>query len=165
MNVDMFPIAKSEIFHLLEENEIMVNEYCKTYIEHERFRFSDTVGTRKIIILTLEEMDFTEPACIPEIENKAKELDYKLCEPSMGVYLRLHYTHQMNSNNTILSGQQRSPNGAVQIASAPLESDYDFPRGLYIRKVDHKLWLRGFICDDEHLFTIENQFAFEPGNQ
>jgi hypothetical protein len=161
MNINVFPIVKSDIFKLLNDNDIYINDYCKKYIEHEKFNFSEIEEERKIIIMTLEEMGFTEPVTQPEIMNKAKELGYKLCEPSMGVYLRLVYRNQRNSNNSILRGQHKSPDDAIQIVSKLLESDFTFPRGLYIRKVDNKLWLRGYICDDEHEISIENEMAFE----
>ena len=80
---------------------------AKKYIEHNKFNFSEIEGQRKIIIVTLEEMGFTESVTHPEIVNKAKKLGYKLCEPSIGVYLRLDYINQKNSNNLILSGQHK----------------------------------------------------------
>ena len=161
LNINIFPIIKREIFKLLQDNDIYINDYCKKYIEHDKFNFSEIEEERKIIITTLEEMGFRESVTLPEIMGKAKELGYKLCDPSAGVYLRLAYKSQKNSNNSVLSGQHKSPDSAIQIVSEQLESDFEFPRGLYIRKVDNKLWLRGFVCDDEHKFSLDNEMAFE----
>ncbi|MBE5766959.1 MAG: hypothetical protein E7335_07350 [Clostridiales bacterium] len=93
--------------------------------------------------------------------QKAASLGLKPCHPAMGLYLRLAWKTQANSKNTALSGQHRAPDGAVTVLSLPLEKDDVFPKGLYLRSVDGKLWLRGYVCDNLHLWSAEDLFAFE----
>ena len=161
IEVKIFPVEKSKLFDYLEKNRIMVNESCRRYILHENFKFSEREFTKQIIITTLEEMGFTKPCTLMEIFRKAKSIGYDLCDYNLGVYLRLAFLNQVNSKNSILSGQHKSPNSSIQVVSNPVEEDDEFPKGLYLRKVDNQLWLRGFRCDFLHEFEISNEMAFE----
>ena len=107
MKVKVFPIAKKDIYNVFEENNIFINDYCRDFIEHEEFKLSESEDIKNIIILSLEEMGFTEPPTLPEIISKASDLGFRLCEPSIGVYLRLHYKEQTNSTNSVLSGAKK----------------------------------------------------------
>ncbi len=42
-----------------------------------------------------------------------------------------------------------------------LEMDDAFPKGLYLRKVDSNLWLRGYVCDASYSFPGDALFAFQ----
>ena len=42
-----------------------------------------------------------------------------------------------------------------------LEGDDAFPKGLYLRKVDGGLWLRGYVCDPAYRFPGDALFALE----
>ena len=65
------------------------------------------------------------------------------------------------SRNSVLSGTHRAPDQAVTVLTAVLEEDNDFPKGLYLRNADGKLWLRGYVCDAEHHFSGDDLFAFQ----
>ena len=68
---------------------------------------------------------------------------------------------QVRSENSVLSGTHRAPDGAVTVLSEFIEEDDDFPKGLYLRNVDGALWLRGYICDKTHNWSLADVFAFE----
>lgn len=70
----------------------------------------------------------------------------------------------MNSDlkeHGVLSGTHSSPDGAVTVLSELLEGDDAFPKGLYLRKVDGNLWLRGYVCDSAYRFPGDALFALE----
>ena len=35
------------------------------------------------------------------------------------------------------------------------------PRSLYLRKVEGVLWLRGYVCSEDHRWSPDDVFAFE----
>ena len=83
------------------------------------------------------------------------------CPPDTGFFLRLAWTDQPRSQNSILTGTHSSPNLAVTVLSEMLERDDTFPKGLYLRNVDGKLWLRGYVCDSAYRFPGDALFALE----
>ena len=80
------------------------------------------------------------------------------------VFLRLHLTDQRESGNTVLTGTHRAPDGAITVLSEPLSRDDAFPKGLYLRNVSGKLWLRGYVCDDSYVWSASDVFALERKN-
>ena len=42
-----------------------------------------------------------------------------------------------------------------------IERDDELPKGLYLRNVDGRLWLRGYVCDSAYRFSSNDLFAFE----
>ena len=71
------------------------------------------------------------------------------------------WTDQPQSQNSVLSGTHSSPDGAITVLSELLEGDDAFPKGLYLRKVDGNLWLRGYVCDSAYRFPGDALFALE----
>jgi hypothetical protein len=61
------------------------------------------------------------------------------------------------------SSEYRAPPGSVTIASAPLASDDDYPKGFYLRRIKGVLGLRGYQSNAEHVWDAEDHFIFcEP---
>lgn len=81
-----------------------------------------------------------------------------------GPYLRLAMPGQHTAPDSVLSAG-RAPTGAVHVASEPVTSDPEYPKGFYLRVVDGRQWLRGYRCDDTYVFTPEQRLAFVlPGD-
>ena len=47
----------------------------------------------------------------------------------------------------------------------PAQACFSAWKGLYLRNVDGKLWLRGYICDAAYRFPGDALFAFEAINE
>jgi hypothetical protein len=77
----------------------------------------------------------------------------------MALHFRLSY-HQL-ANSTGLKSQGKAPAAAITIASMPLEKTDDFPKGLYVRRIDGCDWLRGYTCDARHQFAPDDLFLFQ----
>ena len=75
------------------------------------------------------------------------------------VFLRLHLTDQRESGNTVLNGTHRAPDGAITVLSEPLSPEDTFPKGLYLRNVSGTLWLRGYVCDADFVWSPSDVFA------
>jgi len=154
-------IFKNEIESILDDNHIYVNDYAKVYMSHYRFGSDYSSRLVRVRILTLGELGFNDGATISEILERAMDNHLKLCDPTVGLFLRLHEVHQEMSQNSVLSGTHEAPEGAITVLSEPLEDDIDFPRGLYLRNVDGSLWLRGYVCDDLYRFRSTDMIALE----
>ncbi|WP_130412818.1 hypothetical protein [Xylanimonas ulmi] len=80
-----------------------------------------------------------------------------------GPYLRLAFDDQAAAPDAVMPSG-RAPSGSVTVASEPVEADHDFPKGFYLRVVDGTAWLRGYMCDNQHVFAPNDRFAFQAGS-
>lgn len=154
-------IPRRTIPSTLESYGIQMNDYARIYMNHRDFQTGTTPHPVRLMVISLEELGFKNGATFPEIIGAAQKRSLYPCAPAVGVYLRLNMTKQKVSKNSILTGTQEAPEGAITVISHLLEMDSGFPRGLYLRNVDGTLWLRGYTCDDEYRWKPSDVFAFE----
>lgn len=154
------PVPKDQIFNKLEEHHICINRYAEVFFSHPRF-CADHSERVTVSIASLREIGFDNGATLADIFQRLPEVGLKPCCPETGLFLRLAWTDQPKSGNTILSGTHEVPDQAVTVLSEIVEQDDAFPKGLYLRNVDGVLWLRGYLCDPEYRFPSDAMFAFE----
>lgn len=154
------PFLTKDILNKLEENNIFINDYAKQYFAHPLFS-TEEAETTVITIASLREIGFENGATLNELFQTIPQIGLKPCPVNTGVFLRLFWKDQPQSRTSILSGTHRSPDGAVTVLSEILEQDNAFPKGLYLRKVEGKPWLRGYVCDETYCFSEDDLFAFE----
>lgn len=114
-----------------------------------------------IVIASLREIGLENGAALNEIFQQTEKISLKPCPTNTGLFLRFTWKNQPQSQNAILSGTHSSPEQAVVVLSEIMERDDTFPKGLYLRNVDGRLWLRGYVCDSEYRFSSNDLFAFE----
>lgn len=158
--LDVEPLSADRIPALLEAHGIRVNRYAEEYFAHPKFSFSRP-GKMTVVIVSLREIGFDGGATQDEISQRLPVLGLRPCPPGTGLFLRLAWTDQPKSRNSVLSGTHASPDRAAVVFSEFLERDDAFPKGLYLRNVDDVLWLRGYVCDASYRFPGEALFAFE----
>lgn len=154
------PFPKNQISRKLEEHNIFINRYAEVFFAHPTF---STENAREMIIAigSLREIGLENGGTLNEIFQKIKECGFKPCPTNAGLFLRFTWKDQPQSQNSILSGTYCSPDQAVVVLSEQMETDDAFPKGLYLRNVDGRLWLRGYVCDSEYRFSGDDLFAFE----
>ncbi len=154
------PLPADQILHRLEEHGIQINHYAEQYISHPRFSAGQP-GEMTAAVTSLEELGLENGASLDELFRYIRKTPFSPCPPDTGFFLRLAWTDQPQSGNSILTGTHRSPDQAVTVLSEIIEQDDAFPKGLYLRKVDGNLWLRGYVCDFTYRFPGNALFAFE----
>ena len=159
--VTPFPIPKDEIPAVLRKNHIHVNEYANLYMRHTAFQTEGAQPPIRVALCSLRELGLENGGQYAEIFAKVAERGLSPCRPSTGLFLRLAYSEQVESRNSVLSGTHHAPEGAVTVLSEFLEKDDNFPKGLYLRNVDGTLWLRGYLCDETYHWSPEDVFALE----
>jgi len=164
LTVYPFPLGKEEISGLLEANGIHTNALASDYFSHPLFSAGETPAELPLQIVSLAELGLEGGAALPEILDRLPSRGLRPCRPAAGLYLRLLWRDQPRSGNSILSGQHASPDGAVTVLSLPLEGDDTFPKGLYLRNVDGTLWLRGYRCDADYLWSADDLFVLEEAD-
>lgn len=72
----------------------------------------------------------------------------------------MQYLDQPEICSTNISEGNKAPSGSITIASAALTEDNEFPKGFYLRRINDKLWLRGYLADDLHIWSPQDLFIF-----
>lgn len=154
---ETFP--EEELEKKLKEKSIFTNRYAEEYFSHPGFS-TEKADVCSVVIASLREIGLEEGASLERIREHISETDLKVCPANTGLFLRLTWKDQVQSSNSVLTGTHQAPDQAVTVFSEPLEQRDDFPKGLYLRKVDGDLWLRGYVCDDSYTFPADALFAF-----
>ena len=139
---------KNQLMNKLEEHNVIINPYAQEFFLHPTFS-TDHTREMTIAIASLREIGLENGASLNEIFQQIEKMCLKPCPINTGLFLRITWKSQPKSQNSILSGTHSSPDQAVVVLSEPIEIDDAFPKGLYLRNVDGKLWLRGYVCDSE----------------
>lgn len=144
---------------LPEHRGIRLNEYAQLYLQHSELQSKKLPKQFNIVLLTPAELGFEEGCTLQQLIARAHSFGFAPCHPMAAVFLRLHLTDQQESENTLLTGSHRAPDGSITVLSEPLSPDDAFPRGLYLRNVSGELWLRGYVCADSFLWSPSDVFA------
>ena len=162
ITMDPVPVPAGQIKETLEAHHILTNRHAEVFMAHPRFD-PEAVEKTEVIIASLREIGLENGGTLGEIFRQAAKRGYRPCPVNTGLFLRLAWKDQPPSANSVLTGQHRSPDGAVTVLSEVLEPDDRFPKGLYLRNVDGQLWLRGYVCDADFRYAPEDLFAFDAG--
>lgn len=158
--VELGGLTKGELIQKLQQNSIMMNEYGDKLLSDDRFTTSETIYTLKTVELTIRDLGFPEGATLPRIFKRSSELGLELCPLELAPYLRLEYLDQPEGNLEKQSRQHQAPTGSITIASEIVSKDDEFPKGFYLRNINGVLWLRGYIADDQHVWSPNDRFIF-----
>jgi len=150
--------SRSELRSALAEAGVQLNVHAETLLDADVF---DGGEERMITVTerTVGELGGTQGATLPEIFRLAGEQALLVCPPETGPYLRLALGEQATSANSVLS-TGTAPEGSLTVVSDVLDDDVAYPKGFYLRVVDGVPWLRGYRCDDEHVWSPEDRLLF-----
>ena len=160
ISIKRVPMTAEQGLQTLRERGILTNRYAEMVISHPCFSAG---GAQELTaaITSLAELGLERGASLDELFRHIQGTRFAPCPPDTGFFLRLAWTDQPQSRNSILTGTHGSPDQAVTVLSEPLERDDAFPKGLYLRRVDGNLWLRGYVCDSAYRFPGDALFALE----
>lgn len=153
-------LTKPQLTEKLRQNSILLNEYGKQLLLDDRVTTSETTYNLQTVELTVKDLGFSEGATFPQIFEQASTLGLALCPVELGPHLRLAYLDQPEGDTENPPRQRQAPSGSITIASQIVSDDDEFPKGFYLRKIDGKLWLRGYLADDLHIWNPDDRFVF-----
>lgn len=153
-------LTKKELLNTLKQKNILINSYGEKFLQSKLFKVTKEKKKMQLVELTLIELGLTDgTAGLLEIIDQAKAIGLKPCSPDTAPFLRVSSFDDKDSQGQ--DKNHRTPDGAVTVVSKILDEDVYFPKGFYLRKIDGKFWLRGYICDYEHHFGVNERFIFE----
>ncbi len=152
-------LSKEALLKRLIAENIHLNEYAMVLWKSDAFVVSPKEEVAEIVELSVQDLEFTDGATFEEIFCRIKQLGLDFCPLEIGPYLRLSY---MDQEEEVETGKNKAPKGSITIFSKiEKPEDEEFPKGFYIRKIDGKLWLRGYICPMDYIWAQEARIALK----
>ena len=151
-------LTRPELKSRLRSRGVLLNVHAETLLKEAIF---DKRDARVVVVTerTVAELGLSDGATLPQIFAVAQDRGLQLCPADTGPYLRMVLTEQAASSNSVLSSG-KPPAEALTVAAAPPSEDDDYPKGFYLRVVDDQAWLRGYRCDDQHIWHPDDRFVF-----
>ena len=152
--------SKEALLERLRVQGIMLNEFAQIIFLSELFQTSNQKKSILVVELSIKELGFAKGATMLEIKDSLKNFGLSECPLEIAVYLRLMLISQKEIK---VSNQEKNKNpaGSLTVFSKPIIDDVDFPKGFYLRKIDGKLWIRGYKCSmDDYIWDPNDRFIF-----
>jgi hypothetical protein len=153
-------LARGDLRSELRSRGVLLNAHAETLLADAAFDDPAAPQLVTVVERTVDDLGFSSGAPLSQIFAAAEAHGLRLCPPTAGPYLRLAMTEQASAPDSVLS-VGRAPSGSLTVASRPVHDDDEFPKGFYLRVMDGQMWLRGYRCDDEHLWSPADRFAFQ----
>ena len=135
-----------------------LNQFATTLLDDPAFDHV-VAETINIVERTPADLGLPDGAVLSQLFAVAQDHGLLLCPAATGPYLRLLLKDQESAPDSVMSNG-RAPSSSITVASAPLRDDDDYPKGFYLRGVEGFRWLRGYLCDDTHVWSPNDRFAF-----
>jgi hypothetical protein len=158
LEISVGGLSREVLIERLTAQRVLLNTHAETLLDSDAF---DERPTETIMVTerTVGELGFAGGATLPQIFAASEHQGLQLCPRATGAYLRLALTEQPSSGDSVMSAG-RAPADSLTIASAVLSPDDEYPKGFYLRVVDGQPWLRGYRCDDTHVWSPDDRFVF-----
>ncbi|MFD0047438.1 hypothetical protein ACFVGV_19850 [Pseudarthrobacter scleromae] len=152
-------LSRRQLMSSLSSRGVLLNGHAETLIEDV---FFDYQPPRPVVVTerTVGELGLPSGAMLAQIFKVAQNQGLLLCPADTGPYLRMALNEQVVSRDSVMSSG-RAPDGALTVAAEALSKNDEYPKGFYLRVVDGKAWLRGYQCDDEHVWSPDDRFIFQ----
>jgi len=159
-------LSRSELMSQLVSSGVLLNVHAETLLDNGVF---DHQPPRVITLAerSVADLGLADGATLLTIFQIAQQQGLALCPPDTGPYLRLALGDQGDAPDAVMTSG-RAPTASLTVGSAPLEEGDEYPKGFYLRAVTGQKWLRGYRCDEEHVWSADDRFVFclppdEPG--
>lgn len=153
-------LGKAELLQQLRDNHVSLNESADRLFASDRFTTAPTRHALTTVELTVRALGFPRGATSAELYAEAAALGLGLCPLELGPHFRLSYLDQPEGYWGQPLREHQAPSGSITVASEPLVSDDDFPKGFYLRRIQGALWLRGYRSGPEHVWEAEDHLLF-----
>ena len=155
--VEFGGLGKDKLLAKLKDASIQLNENAEILLSSELFVTSRQRQIASVIEISINDLGFPDGANLGEIGIRARELGLRECPIELGPHFRLQYLDQVEKKEI---SKNKAPKSSVTVVSKPLLDSDDFPKGFYLRRIDGKLWLRGYTCDMEYKWEPLDILAF-----
>lgn len=160
LEVTVGGLSRDDLNLALSSQQIELNAHAQILLDDAVF---DDANTQQVITVgerSVSHLGLPDGGTLSQVFDAAQERGLKLCPPIAGPYIRLAMAQQESSTDLVMS-RGRAPEGSYTVAAQTLSDDDEYPKGFYLRAVNGQPWLRGYRCDDMHLWSPDDQFIFQ----
>lgn len=154
-------LSRQELRAALDGSGVLLNASAEVLLNCEIFD-QQSLETLQVVRYTVGQLGITSDTTLSAIFRRAHEAGLSLCPTITGPYLRLAMADQASAPDSVMSNGS-APSGSITVASAPLDDTNVLPKGFYLRSAKNVLWLRGYRATEEHLWSLDDCFAFTMG--
>lgn len=147
MKVEIGIHTSAELLQALKDQRIQFNPFALQLFEDQMIQTKQRAQTLSLSIITPSELGASFGATFAELLAHAALKGLEPCPLAVAPYL-------------LLQGISLTKDEYITLASSALEQEKTYPRGLYLRKRDDGVWLRGYRCDDAFIFPPSMKFVF-----
>lgn len=154
--LDLTPEDPADLLARLRAAGVAMNEAAECLVDDPRMRVDAPIRVT-VVERTVAELHLPDGGTLPELRRAVTAAGLRECPPAVAPLLRLAALDQTNAPDSVLR-HGRAPDGSAHVLSPSLGDEPGVHHGLYLRVVDHVPWLRGFACDDLHVFGPEDRW-------
>lgn len=152
-------VSKPALLAALRTQGVQLNAAGETLFAMDSFTTADEICDCVTEELSVAELGLPDGALMAAILERAEARGLAVCPLELGPHLRLQWLDQPDGGGTLVS-QHRAPPGSLTVMSPPLSLDDAVPKGFYLRRLDGVLWLRGYRCTPDHVWSPEDRLLF-----
>ena len=152
--------TKEALLSRLLEAGIRLNGMAENLFADPRFTVAPHRSEVAVHVCSLQSLGLCEGGTFEQAVGSAQRQGLSLCPLELGPHFRLKYVTQPEGAGGQPSRQGRAPAGSITVASLPLDEDDETPKGLYLRRIDGTLWLRGYRSWPGHVWSADDLLAF-----
>ncbi|MDO4239567.1 hypothetical protein [Micrococcus sp.] len=156
LTLDLAPEDPADLLARLRAAGVAMNESAERLVAERRMRV-DAPARVTVVERTLADLGLPDGGTLPELRRAVEAAGLRECPPAVAPLLRMATLDQANAPDSVLR-HGHAPDGSAHVLSPSLGDESGVHRGLYLRVVDHAPWLRGFACDDLHVFGPEDRW-------
>ena len=153
-------LSKGELLARLDAADGRLNEAAHALFADARFVTSGVSSAVAAIQVSVGALGFPVGATFSDLVGRARSQGLRLCPLELGPHLRLQFTDQAEgaAGNDVTRGC--APPGSLTVASEPVSNDDETPKGFYLRRIESKLWLRGYRSWPGHKWGPQDVIMF-----
>ncbi len=156
-------VPKEKLLANLTQQGVQLNEAGRTLFDRDDFTTSERTTVVRTVELSVADLGFADGAASEVLFQAATQLGLSLCPLELGPHLRLQFMDQPEGHMGYPPPKHCAPPGSLTVASPPLVLDEEVPKGFYLRRIEGVLWLRGYWCGPDHLWSPADRLVFAAG--
>lgn len=147
----------------LEQCDIGLNPMALELLQDPLFPTPAQPEEIELVAYSVAELGLPAGAVLAEIHAQARAMGLQPCPLVTAPHLRLAWATQAEAPSDAPALPHRAPPGSLKVVSPPLHDDEDRPCGFYLRRVDGRLWLRGYRSWSGHVWSPGDRMVFRLG--
>jgi hypothetical protein len=160
MLVNIGGMSKADILVRLEAAGIQLNSLAHAIFEDDNFQTQEQESSIEVVFKTVSELGFTNGSILEYVIDAACSLGFGLCPLELGPHLRLTYSGQEEGAVGFAGTQHTAPPGSFTVIDQLPNRDDSEYKGFYLRRIDGRLWLRGYTSWAGHVWQPEDMLVF-----